>query len=401
MGLLLPKKGRVKDTSLINRIAKAEGKAKWDKALFDATSKLLITGFNAGLGKGKIGLANGRFAGETDPFMLTAFETNLYRFSAGKSLIELQELNRLFRKAKSVKEFKIAAKQITDVFNDRWLESEYNTALLSAQATTTYYRLLSKIDLYPYWQYKTIGDDRVREAHAALDGLILPWNSPFWNKIFPPNDWNCRCYIIGVTAKDAEGIDMKAMVEKANFYLDSDEYKRAEKGGWGVNRAETGEAFTQSQSYIRDAFDMGNKKLNNLTPADYGLSPLVKGGQGDLGDLPIYDGTDREYIDALEALNDYRIMRDYNNRAHALLKLPANSLKLAKAANEAMMKPNEVWLNSPTEEGIQSQFVFVKYYNDTAMIVIGNEVNKIRQIKKWFTVTTSEAEQYRKGLLIK
>jgi len=42
----------------------------------------------------------------------------------------------------------------------------------------------------------TVGDDRVRPAHAALDGLTRPKNDPIWNKYVPPLDWNCRCQLI-------------------------------------------------------------------------------------------------------------------------------------------------------------------------------------------------------------
>lgn len=50
------------------------------------------------------------------------------------------------------------------------------------------------------WGYKyvTVGDDRVREEHAELDGVTLPKDDPFWEKYWPPNGWNCRCQVIPV-----------------------------------------------------------------------------------------------------------------------------------------------------------------------------------------------------------
>ena len=32
---------------------------------------------------------------------------------------------------------------------------------------------------FPYWQYLTMGDEKVRSSHAKLHGLILPANHPF------------------------------------------------------------------------------------------------------------------------------------------------------------------------------------------------------------------------------
>ena len=44
-------------------------------------------------------------------------------------------------------------------------------------------------------QYLTMEDENVRESHAALDGLVLPKDDPFWDTHTPPWDWGCRCRI--------------------------------------------------------------------------------------------------------------------------------------------------------------------------------------------------------------
>lgn len=49
-----------------------------------------------------------------------------------------------------------------------------------------------------YLQYRTALDDRVRAEHAALEGVTLPLDDPFWDTAFPPNGWNCRCHVIPV-----------------------------------------------------------------------------------------------------------------------------------------------------------------------------------------------------------
>ena len=48
----------------------------------------------------------------------------------------------------------------------------------------------AKKDRY-HLQYRTAGDDRVREEHAALHGITLPPDDPFWVSYFPPNGWRC------------------------------------------------------------------------------------------------------------------------------------------------------------------------------------------------------------------
>lgn len=53
------------------------------------------------------------------------------------------------------------------------------------------------------WGYKyvTVGDERVRPSHAALDGVTLPKDDPFWQTNTPPNGWNCRCQLISIFAE--------------------------------------------------------------------------------------------------------------------------------------------------------------------------------------------------------
>lgn len=48
------------------------------------------------------------------------------------------------------------------------------------------------------YEYVTVGDDRVREEHAALDGVRLPKGHLLWKTIWPPNGWNCRCDTIEI-----------------------------------------------------------------------------------------------------------------------------------------------------------------------------------------------------------
>jgi SPP1 gp7 family putative phage head morphogenesis protein len=59
------------------------------------------------------------------------------------------------------------------------------------------------MDALPYWQYWTVGDARVRPAHASLDGFCARAIDPVWRKIYPPNDYNCRCSVIPVPEDEA------------------------------------------------------------------------------------------------------------------------------------------------------------------------------------------------------
>jgi len=54
------------------------------------------------------------------------------------------------------------------------------------------------------YEYSTVGDDRVRPSHAALDGVRLPKDDPFWKTNMPPNGYNCRCTVIEIYEEPKE-----------------------------------------------------------------------------------------------------------------------------------------------------------------------------------------------------
>lgn len=56
------------------------------------------------------------------------------------------------------------------------------------------------LDEMPLFVYRTMRDDRVRDSHAALNGVALPKNHQFWQDHYPPNGWRCRCQAIEADA---------------------------------------------------------------------------------------------------------------------------------------------------------------------------------------------------------
>lgn len=94
---------------------------------------------------------------------------------------------------------------------------------------------------FPYWQYQTAEDDNVRDSHAALNGLVLPADSPFWDTHFPPWDWGCRCYIAPLSADDVAEIELRDEGKKPEerLVLDADRLRQLEQIG-ELNRASPG-----------------------------------------------------------------------------------------------------------------------------------------------------------------
>lgn len=54
----------------------------------------------------------------------------------------------------------------------------------------------------PYLLYETAGDRRVRPEHRQWQGVVLPVDHPWWRTHWPPNGFNCRCYIRSLSERD-------------------------------------------------------------------------------------------------------------------------------------------------------------------------------------------------------
>jgi len=97
------------------------------------------------------------------------------------------------------------AKRIAAAAQDR-AELLLRTHVFQAEAAVQYRMLDEQRDVFPYWEYVSSRDGRVRASHAALDGLVLPCDSPFWQEHYPPWEWGCRCTVRPRTRAEVEGI---------------------------------------------------------------------------------------------------------------------------------------------------------------------------------------------------
>ncbi len=130
-----------------------------------------------------------------------ALENNAFVFSGFKTFHALREvgLSMLTEKGdiKPFGEFLTDVRRINEQYNHNYLYAEYNHALGAAQMAAKWHDFEQDGDRYNL-QYRTAGDDKVREEHAILNGTTLPPSDPFWNLFLPPNGWNCRCTAVQV-----------------------------------------------------------------------------------------------------------------------------------------------------------------------------------------------------------
>ena len=133
--------------------------------------------------------------------MARKLDNSAFLFSGFKTAQELKEASLLLREkdgtVKGFSRFLTDIRRIDANYNVRYLEAEYNFAVSSAQMAASWAEVSQDGDRYDL-QYRTAGDDHVREEHRALNGVTLPPSNDFWRYYYPPNGWNCRCTAVQV-----------------------------------------------------------------------------------------------------------------------------------------------------------------------------------------------------------
>ncbi|WP_418167959.1 phage portal protein family protein [Alistipes putredinis] len=400
---------------LMGRVAASQ--PAFDTELFRFLSEDLLKAVQPeadSIGNADIGVVYG----VRDDALQTAMEINLFQFSAAKTLAELQELNRLFRESSNFADFEREARKICTAFNRDWQRTEYDTALLTAEAASTYRRLMGKTKLFPYWEYRTVGDDRVRPSHRQLEGIVLPYNDARWKKIFPPNDWRCRCRVVPRMAHEVKKETVEASQQRVDEFFGTATWKKAAAQGWGVNRALTGEVFTQNQFYIRRFQNKASKLLGRLYYNDWGLDSFAKRLAAATEPMPEYSGSAAEWYEAHKTLHDYKgrevVMDEKVFRTHTTGNYEKVRVPLLACVEEVLKNPDEVWLNDYHRPFRNMNFI--KFYDGKVIDVICEvDENLEYRITTWFEIVqTPNLKQktrssrhidprwrYRRGLLIK
>lgn len=136
-----------------------------------------------------------------DDISVQRLKESNYVFSGIKTFHELNEAfpslldeegNR-----KPFNQFLNDVQKVYDAYNVQYLRTEYNFAQASALMAARWKKFEQEGDRYNL-QYRTMYDKRVRRTHRMLHNITLPIESPFWDKYFPPNGWNCRCTVVQV-----------------------------------------------------------------------------------------------------------------------------------------------------------------------------------------------------------
>jgi SPP1 gp7 family putative phage head morphogenesis protein len=175
----------------------------------DKAVQPLLSGINAAL---QDGFSRGIEHSVPD-VMRQNLSENVYIFSGAKTYAELKELSGMLTdESGKIKPFNTFFQEVQDIhqaYNGAYLQSEYIFATQSAQMASKWSEYEQDGDRYNL-QYRTAGDDNVREDHQALHDTTLPSSDPFWDSYLPPNGWRCRCTTVQVLKRSYTQSDSTA-----------------------------------------------------------------------------------------------------------------------------------------------------------------------------------------------
>lgn len=135
--------------------------------------------------------------------MLNSLKKDVFLFSGLKTHKQLKEASSFLldsnNKIRSFNDFKTDVLELHKTYNSLYLEAEYEFAISSSQMAAKWADFEADGDRYNL-QYRTAGDEKVRQSHDELKMTTLPLTDPFWNSYLPPLGWRCRCTTVQVRA---------------------------------------------------------------------------------------------------------------------------------------------------------------------------------------------------------
>lgn len=211
---------------------------------------------------------------------------------------------------------------------------------------------------------------------------------------------------------------VEASQQRVDEFFGTATWKKAAAQGWGVNRALTGEVFTQNQFYIRRFQNKASKLLGRLYYNDWGLDSFAKRLAAATEPIPEYSGSAAEWYKAHKTLHDYKgrkvVLDEKVFRTHTTGSYEKVRVPLLACVEEVLKNPDEVWLNDYHRPF--RNINFIKFYDGKVIDVICEvDENLEYRITTWFEIVqTPNLKQktrssrhidprwrYRRGLLIK
>jgi hypothetical protein len=268
---------------------------------------------------------------------------------------------------------------------------------------------MAEKDDFPFVEYQTAGDSKVRSQHSKLEGKVFNLSDKEAMKLWPPNGHGCRCEMLQTNKKPKEvtsGAVGQELMQAADPKWKDSQFE--------INRADLKQVFTKKQFYS-DIKGMP-EKLNEMTFDKYDLLKWDS-FKSDLNpiklDNSITGGNVKELFKTVEKekfmrFKDYFdrkiILKEDNFNRHVVgkyLSKQENRHQLFAHVKDLIANPDEVWYNNPGKK-IYNKFQsrYIKYYQDKVVIVDCEMTATGLEIMTWYE-SKQEDPYFRKGLLVR
>jgi len=341
---------------------------------------------------------------QPDHLTRSMFRMNVHRFGYEKTAWQVLELNRLAADAQSWRDFRDAAGATITILNENYLRTEFETAQAIAQGTARQLEHMRDAETFPYWEYRATLDERTREDHRSLHGLIFRTGDAEAEKLNPPLGFNCRCIRRRRRSVDAEEI---TTFDQAMQGIEPKERERIEKAGFLVNRADTKELFTDTQYYLSDLpQDVDNpftlEAMSTYSFADQGLKAWAETNYTHpaLTQTAAYEMLDQ--FDEIKDAGNRVELKDWENAPMWIDQQAVEAMRDRPIALDDLVElinhPDEVYFLFDEE---QHTYKYIKAFEDAVVVGFVELSIERHQLYGWQILTDLEnIDSMRQGLLI-
>ena len=264
----------------------------------------------------------------------------------------------------------------------------YRQNVQGAYMAGRYKQMKENADNEPFWQYVAVLDQKTRPAHAALNGIIFRHDDPFWDAMYPPNGWNCRCRVRaysesrlkrrGLEVFDSAGHMVTREVETVNRQT-GEVTKRTvtgyRHGGRGSLESfpDAGFDYNPGKVWLEDALANVPEPAQVLTWKDLELCPLrevpagerlpaprllPKAASQEAAEKQLAEalGFDDEYQKIVETPLGSRVIRR-ELLAHMVEKRSDARERFANYVLPTLEQPYEVWLKQHKDGKLRENYI--------------------------------------------
>lgn len=135
---------------------------------------------------------------EVDNALLKELKNNIYMFSAAKTFQQVKEMQSMLYDGNKKLEYSVFRDRVKSTYskyNEAYLESEYVTALTSANNALNYREAIADKKLFTQLRYVAIIDAYTSEICKRLNGTVANTDDKIWHTCSSPNHFNCRCHL--------------------------------------------------------------------------------------------------------------------------------------------------------------------------------------------------------------